>query len=235
MEESRIWFMLGLAATLVILVVVNFLFRPKTAAEIYAEDVGAVTHHLGEHLSLQWLLLEEVMLRFADDEILNAFFDKYPPDDVEHKRALFCMFCLRAAPDFGEIQGVMLSKEFVEANRIRIERLPTDLGCFYETDTSIRDINPEETVILVNDSKAVVLRESEETKRRRQDELIYWQDVPLPKSQFEIERELGFLLYGVQSKQVVLQFRKKPTDGIIRRRKFRFLDAFRPRLAPLGA
>ncbi|MDQ5962645.1 MAG: hypothetical protein QG653_452 [Patescibacteria group bacterium] len=236
MDGTNPWFMLGLTAALVAAVVVIFTFHEKSDAEVYEEDVERVSLHIGFHLSLRWSLIEEVMLRFEKDSVVNEFFEKYLTENTEHKRMVFFMFCLRAMPYFGEVEKGYLTKEFAEKNLQLTKSLPKELQGFYETEMSIRDFRPVESLIEGESGEVFKLTMSEEGIKHWQERFVYWLPVEIPSDESERQQELSLLLHGSRTGNgIVLRFRKKPPkDSTPRKSDFR-LWASRPAFGMAGA
>lgn len=215
------------AIILVALVLRWALFQKETPEQEKADATTALAQYLHINLSTEWQLVDEIILRFQDDIQVVDYFTKYPMEDLAERRKFFLFLCLHAIPSLAESEGAFLSKEFTEAIGLRIKSLPEPMRAFYETKISIRDINPPETIILLDETRGVLLTESEETKRNRQESLLSWSSINFSEDEHEKHNEINLLMHCFGSQEVIFRFKRKPR-GIKRKQKWGWSGAFKP-------
>ncbi len=188
------------------------LFQISKEEDAIQVDVNNLVTHLAEQLSYQWLFVDEVLVRHAQDEHVLTFKAKYPAASLEEDRNRFCSFLLYAASVAGEIEVGILSQEFASAHRLIIDRLPEEYKAFYQNLLTLEEIVslPQKAMYVDKGSlQFVTVSPTEEMKEENRKYFLEWERLDPMEDSAVRHNEIDMLTEAFVVGRLTFRFRKR--------------------------
>lgn len=203
------FFYISIACVILVPIVYMLWFLKKHLPNYRAEQ------YIRSKLLYEPLLLDEMIVRCDDKEIFLRAFQELSIQTLEDRRVWFCFLCIHETKKSGVIEVAMLTREIVEKHSSLIATLPEHLQDFYKTDVSIYDLDPNDTLVVVDDR--VIEKEVEyspEELRSVQELYLEWLPIDISKNVFETISDIEDLIEAIECGEIIIRFKKKiPSKG----------------------
>jgi hypothetical protein len=185
--------------------------RKRAEQRELSEQSDALSLTMLQNLRRDGSLVDDILCACKNNPRVKEEFEAtWREPTLELQRKDFCLFALKYAFDFYDVECALLTTEFVSAYRFHIQSLPQEHQKYYRPRHSVYEMNPDDTPIssLVAEAYGVLEYEKLSTKEK-QEQLIVWNLIHLPDDEEKRESVVDNLVCAFRRHDIVFRFKRK--------------------------